>query len=137
MDHVIWNCGLSNTRHNSHTRGQRYFPRCYCLVSCDWPLLHYHTSPLGNYIFWISAYKNNKILRLSRTKYQLKYTLEKAKPDSTENDLLLKNLQFLSNHNKTLLKWGTHVYLIFTKFHNNWIKIVDFFIKGHFRSSPV
>ena len=46
-------------------------------------------------------------------------------------------LQFLPNHNETLLKGGVHVYLIFTKFHNNWIKIVDFLIKGHFWSSPV
>ena len=32
------------------------------------------------------------------------YTLEKAKPDSTKNVLLLKNPQFLSNHNETLPK---------------------------------
>ena len=57
--------------------------------------------------------------------------------DSTKNVLLLKNPQFLPNHNETLLKGDTHVYLIFTKFHNYWIKIVDFLIKGHFRSSPV
>ena len=60
------------------------------------------------------------------------YTLKHANPDSTKNVLLLKNLQFLPNHNETLLKGGVHVYLIFTKFHNNWIKIVDFLIKGHF-----
>ena len=60
------------------------------------------------------------------------YTLEHANPDSTKNVLLLKNLQFLPNHNETLLKGGIHVYLISTKFHNNWIKIVDFLIKGHF-----
>ena len=65
------------------------------------------------------------------------YTLKHANPDSTKNVLLLKNLQFLPNHNETLLKGGVHVYLIFTKFHNNWIKFVDFLIKGHFRSSPV
>ena len=60
------------------------------------------------------------------------YTLKHANLDSTKNVLLLKNLQFLPNHNETLLKGGVHVYLIFTKFHNNWIKIVDFLIKGHF-----
>ena len=32
------------------------------------------------------------------------YTLVKAKPDSTENILLIKNPQFLSNHDETLLK---------------------------------
>ena len=64
------------------------------------------------------------------------YTLKHANPDSTKNVLLLKNLQFLPNHNETLLKGGIHVYLIFTKFHNNWIKIVDFLVKGHFWSSP-
>ena len=30
----------------------------------------------------------------------------------------------------------THELVFFTKFHNNWIKIVDFLIKGHFWSSP-
>ena len=30
------------------------------------------------------------------------YTLVKAKPDSTENVLLLKNPQFLSNYHETL-----------------------------------
>ena len=59
------------------------------------------------------------------------YTLKHANPDSTKNVLLLKNLQFLPNYNETLQKGDIHVYLIFTKFHNNWIKFVDFLIKGH------
>ena len=66
----------------------------------------------------------------------LTYTLKQAKADATKNVLLLKNLQFLPNHNETLSKWGTHEYLIFTKFRNNWVKIVDFLIKAHFWSSP-
>ena len=32
------------------------------------------------------------------------YTLKHANPDSTQNVLLLKNPQFLPNHNETLLK---------------------------------
>ena len=60
------------------------------------------------------------------------YTLVKAKPDSTKNVLLLKNLQFLPNHDETLSKWVTHEYLIFTKFCHDWIEIVDFFIKRTF-----
>ena len=36
--------------------------------------------------------------------YYFTYTLEKAKLDSTKKVLLLKNPQFLSNHNETLLK---------------------------------
>ena len=41
--------------------------------------------------------KNRQNLNPSNT-----YTLEKAKPDSTENVLLLKNPQFLSNYYETL-----------------------------------
>ena len=59
------------------------------------------------------------------------YTLKKAKADSTKNMLLLKSPQFLPNHNETLSKWGPHEYLIFTKFRNNWAKIVDFLIKAY------
>ena len=40
------------------------------------------------------------------------YTLKQAKADSTKNLLLLKNPQFLPNHNETLSKWGTHKYLL-------------------------
>ena len=34
------------------------------------------------------------------------------------------------------MKIGAHVYVILTKFRNNWVKIVDFLIKAHFWSSP-
>ena len=49
-----------------------------------------------------------------------------------KNMLLLKNPQFLPNHYETLSKWGTHEYLIWTKFRNDWVKIVDFLIKAKF-----
>ena len=45
--------------------------------------------------------------------------------------LLLKNPQFLPNRDETLSKWGTHKYLILTKFRQNWVKIVDFLIKAY------
>ena len=73
-----------------------------------------------------------KLIIVNNKRLDNKYTLKHANPDLGKNMLLLKNLQFLPNHNETLLKGGIHVYLIFTKFHNNWIKIVDFLIKGHF-----
>ena len=46
--------------------------------------------------------------------------------------LLLQNPQFLPNHYETLSKQGTHEYLVLTKFHNDWFKIVDFVIKAYF-----
>ena len=45
--------------------------------------------------------------------------------------LLLKNPQFLPNHNETLPKYGIHEYLILTKFRNDWVKIVAFLIKAY------
>ena len=55
-----------------------------------------------------------------------------SKFDSDEyHMLLLKNPQFLSNHYKTLSKYGTHEYPILTKFRNDWIRIVDFLIKAY------
>ena len=66
------------------------------------------------------------------------YTLKEAKPDSTENVLLLKNPQFFFLIIMKLCeKQGTRVYLILAKFRHDWIKIVDFLLKGHFWSSPV
>ena len=49
-----------------------------------------------------------------------------------KNMLLLKNPQFLPNHYEILWICGTHEYLIFTKFRNDWVKIVDFLIKAYF-----
>ena len=45
---------------------------------------------------------------------------------------LLKNPQYLCNHFETWSKCGTHELLIFTKFCNDCIKIVDFLIKAYF-----
>ena len=52
-----------------------------------------------------------------------------ANADWPKNMLLSKNPQFLPNHYETWLKWATDEYLILAKFHNDWIKIVNFFIK--------
>ena len=46
--------------------------------------------------------------------------------------LLLKNPQFLPNHDETQSKLSTYEYLILTEFHNDWVKIVDFLIKAYF-----
>ena len=44
------------------------------------------------------------------------------------NWLITKNLQFLNNHHETLAKFTTHEMLILRKFHNDWIKILDFLL---------
>ena len=58
--------------------------------------------------FWILLLFYNSSLGAGRTVKDenavLMYTLEKAKPDSTENVLLYKNPQFLSNYYETLWK---------------------------------
>ena len=46
--------------------------------------------------------------------------------------LPLKNPQFLPNHYETLSKAGTHEDHILTKFHKDWVKIVEFLIKTYF-----
>ena len=88
----------------------------------------------------MSSHKSNHCINFSHkikgshedskisTKYTYTYRPGQPNADSTKNVLILKNPQFLPNHNETLLKGGIHVYLIFTKFHNNWVKIVDFLI---------
>ena len=48
------------------------------------------------------------------------------KCDWPKNMLLLKNPQFLPNHYETLSKYATQKLLILAKFHNDWVKIVDF-----------
>ena len=60
------------------------------------------------------------------------YSVAQANLDSGKNMLLLKNPQFLPNYYETLSKWSTLEYLILTKFHNDWVKIVDFLIKAYF-----
>ena len=60
------------------------------------------------------------------------YTVSQEFSDSVKNMLLLKNLQFLSDHFETLTKEGTHEDLILTKFCNDPVKIVDFLVKAYF-----
>ena len=50
--------------------------------------------------------------------------------DSYSTLLFLENPQFLCNRYETLSKCGTHELLIYTKFRNDCIKIVDFLIKA-------
>ena len=64
------------------------------------------------------------------------YSVAHTNVDFDKNMLLLKNPQFLPDHYETLSKLGTHEYLIVSKFRDDWVKIVDFLIKGHFWSSP-
>ena len=42
--------------------------------------------------------------------------------------LITKNLQFLNNHHETLAKFTAREMLILRKFHNDWIKILDFLL---------
>ena len=62
--------------------------------------------------------------------------MSQENPDSVKNMLLLKNPQFLPNHYETFSKWGCHEDLILTKYRNDWVKIVDFFIKPYLWVSP-
>ena len=64
-----------------------------------------------------------------------KYTVYQENPYFVKNMHILKNPQFSSIHYKILSKWGTHEDLILTKFRNDWVKIVDFFIKAYFWQS--
>ena len=59
------------------------------------------------------------------------YTVYQENQYFVKNMLLLKNPQFLPNHYEILWICGTHEYLIFTKFRNDWVKIVDFLIKAY------
>ena len=49
-----------------------------------------------------------------------------------KNMLLLKNPQFLPNHYETWSKLDTQELLILAKFHNDWLKIVDFLLIAYF-----
>ena len=51
-----------------------------------------------------------------------------VKQDTFKNWPLIKNPQFLSNHHETRGKWLPHEVIIFTKFHKDRTKIMDFFI---------
>ena len=66
---------------------------------------------------------------------QLGYRPGQPNADSTKNVLLLKDPQFLPNHNETLPKQRSHEYPILSKFRYDWVKIVDFLIKAYFSLS--
>jgi len=48
----------------------------------------------------------------------------------------IKNPQF-SSHPYEIWKWLPHMIIFFTKFHEDWTKIVDFLLMGNFRACPV
>ena len=48
-----------------------------------------------------------------------------------------KNPQFLSNPYETWWKWLPHEVIIFTKFHKDWTKIVDFLLMANFWTCEV
>ena len=48
-----------------------------------------------------------------------------------------KNPYFLSNLHETWWKWLSHEAIIFTNFHKDWTKIVDFLVIGNFLVCPV
>ena len=53
---------------------------------------------------------------------------EEKKRDTFKSWSLIKNSQFLSNPHETL----SHEIIIFTKFHEDWTKIVDFLLMSNF-----
>ena len=55
----------------------------------------------------------------------------KKKQDTFRNWSLVKNLQFLSNPHETWLKWLPHELILFTKFHEDWTKIVEFLLMAN------
>ena len=51
--------------------------------------------------------------------------------------LLMKNPQFLGDQAETLAILTIHEIVIFTKFHINWTKIVDFSLIAYFWASAL
>ena len=62
---------------------------------------------------------------------------EAKKRDTFKNWPLIKNLQFLSNPHETWWKLSSHEVIIFTKFHEDRTKIVDFLLMANFWKCPV
>ena len=62
---------------------------------------------------------------------------EQKKQDTFKNWPLIKNPQFLSNLHETWWKWLSHEAIIFTKFHKDWTKIMDFLLMANFWTCPV
>ena len=67
------------------------------------------------------------------------HTVTKSRKKSTQKNqmLLMKNPQFLSNFYETYTKLLPHEVIIFTKFHKDWTKIVDFLLMTDFRTCAV
>ena len=77
-------------------------------------------------LYWPRTYQNQK------WKY---YTVGRANAYFDKNMLLVKNPQYLPDHYETLTQYGTHEYLIVSKFRNDRVNIVDFLIKAYFCQS--
>ena len=58
--------------------------------------------------------------------------LSKKNPHTLKDCRLIKNSQFLSNPFETLGKLLPHEEIIFTKFHEDWTKIMDFSLMTNF-----
>ena len=58
-------------------------------------------------------------------------------PDWTQNVLLMKNSQFLSNFDQTLSKDPMDGLVNWTKFGYDYINIVNFSLRAYFEASPV
>ena len=58
------------------------------------------------------------------------------KPDTLKNWPSMRNPQFLSYPHETWWKWSSHEVIIFTKFHEDKAKIVDFLLWLIFESVP-
>ena len=75
----------------------------------------------------IKIFMNHLLLCFAQTK-----VWEKNKQDTIKNWLFVKNQQFLSNPDKNCWKWLAHEAIIFTKFYENWTKIVNFLLMPKF-----
>ena len=62
---------------------------------------------------------------------------EAKKRDTFKYCPIIKNPQFLSYPHETRRKWLPHKVIIFTKFHEGRIKIVDFLLMANFLVCPV
>ena len=59
------------------------------------------------------------------------------KGPTLKNWPLVKNPQFLSNPHEILEKLLPHEVIIFTNFHKDWTKIVDFLLMTNFWTCPI
>ena len=81
-----------------------------------------------NYLF-----RSTKEIFLHKKYFDTTITVCPSKIDTMpRNMLLIKNPQFSPNFNYTLPKWSAHWIVILTKYHKNWVKIVDFLLVAYF-----